>query len=65
VCSGVVLGEEVSGVGNRVSVGNTMVDTQLLLETFLNMSLGSVCFIDESSFLVEVKTYGLGTTLLK
>lgn len=65
MCSGVVLGEEVSGVGNRLSLGNTMVDTQLLLETFLNMSLGSVCFIDESFFLVEVKMFSLGTTLLE
>ena len=48
--SGVILGEEVSGVGNRVSGINTMVGIQLLLEASLNMAVRSACFIDESFF---------------
>jgi len=50
VFSGVILGEEVSGVGNRVSADNTMVGIQLLLEASLNTTVRSACFIDESSF---------------
>ena len=48
--SGAIFGEEISGVGNRVSADNTVVDMQLLLEASLNMAVRSACFIDESFF---------------
>lgn len=52
---GVILGEEVSGVGNRVSGNNTMVGIQLLLEASLNMAVRSACFIDEYFFWYKSK----------
>jgi len=41
-----------------------MYDVQTLLKAYLNMSLRSACFIDES-ILVKVKTSGHGTTFFK
>jgi hypothetical protein len=40
-----------------------MVAVQTLLETFLGISLTSVCFIDEAFFLVKSKIFGLMNTL--
>jgi len=40
-----------------------MVAVQTLLETFLGISLTSVCFIDEPFFLVKSKIFSLMNTL--
>jgi hypothetical protein len=47
---GVFIAEEVDGVGDKGSRDTTMVDVQTFLEASLNMSLRSVCFIDEGLF---------------
>jgi hypothetical protein len=48
VFSGVFTGEEVYGVANKGSTHTTIVAVQTLLETFLNTSLKSACFINEA-----------------
>lgn len=44
------MAEEADGVWDKKSEDNTTVDIQTFLKTFLNMSLRSVCFIDEVFF---------------
>ena len=43
--------DEVDGVGDRGSGDTSMFDVQIVLETFLNMSLRFACLIDEEFFL--------------
>ena len=57
--SGIITAEEGDRIRDKGSVR-----IQMLLETFLNMSLRSACFIDEGFLLVKSKTPCLGTTLL-
>ena len=47
--SGVFVAEEVGGIGDKGS-DDTTVDVQMLLETFLNLSLRRVCLIGEAFF---------------
>ena len=58
---GVLIPEEDNEVGDKRSRGTTMVDTQTLLEAFLNML---PVLLTKFFFLIKNKTYGLGTTLL-
>jgi hypothetical protein len=46
VFSGAIIVEEVDSVGGKGSGDARMVDVQKLLETVLNMSLRSSCFVD-------------------
>jgi len=48
VSSGVFTAEYVDGVGGKGLRDTTTVDVQTLLETSLNMSLKSACFIDDA-----------------
>lgn len=63
--SGVLIAKEVDRVGDNGSGGTTIVDLQIFLKAFWNMSLISVCFFDEDFLLFKNKTSGLGTNLLK
>jgi hypothetical protein len=61
VFSGVFIIEEVDGIGDKWSGDTTMVEVQTLLEAFLNMSVRSARFIDETLFLlVKAKLLVLG-----
>jgi hypothetical protein len=46
VFSGVFIAQEFDGVGEKGS-GDTTIDVQTCLDTFLNMSLRFACFTDE------------------
>jgi hypothetical protein len=46
VLSGIFIAEEVDGVGGKGS-GDTMVDIQIYLKAFLNISMRYTCFIDK------------------
>jgi hypothetical protein len=56
---GVFIAEEVNGVQHKRSADTTTVDAQTLLGGFLNMSMTSACFINDT-FLVKSKISGLG-----
>jgi hypothetical protein len=58
VFSGVFIAEEVDGIGDKGLGDTTTGDVQMLLETFLNMSLRSACFNDGGFFLVKSRTPG-------
>jgi hypothetical protein len=55
VFSGVFIAEEVDGVGGKGSGDTTVVEVQALLEVFLNVSLRSACFVDETFFWQKAK----------
>ena len=57
--SGVFTAEDVDGVQY------TTVDVRTLLETSLNLSLKSVCFIDDTFLWQKRKTFGLWITIIK
>jgi hypothetical protein len=52
----VIVAEHVDDVGNKGSGVTTAVDLQTFFEAFLNMSLRSACFIDETLFFFWEKT---------
>jgi len=65
VFPGVVIAEEVDRVGDNGSGDTTIVDLQIFLKAFWNMSLVSACFFDEAFLLFKSVISGLGTNLLK
>jgi len=58
--SGVFIAEEMEGVGDKDSGGTTIIDTQTLLDAFLNTSPRSACFTVGTSLVKNKnKTSGL------
>lgn len=49
---GVLIAEEVDRVGDKRSGDTTIVDLQIFMKAFLNMSIVSACFFDEAFFTV-------------
>jgi len=49
VFSGVFIAEKFDGIGQKQSAYTTTVDTDTLVDPFLNMCLRSACFNDEAS----------------
>jgi hypothetical protein len=58
--SGVFIAEEVGRIGDKGSGDTTMVDIQIFLKAFLNMSLRLACFFDEDCFWLKAKLPVLG-----
>jgi len=56
---------EVGSVGDYRSGDTTVVDLQIFLKGFLNMSRISACFFDEAFLRLKNKTSGIGINLLK
>ena len=52
--SGLFIAKEFDGIEEKGPGDNKAVDVQSLLVAFLNMSLGSSCFNDESFFLIKI-----------
>jgi hypothetical protein len=50
VFSGVFIPEELDGAGDKETGDTKMVDAKTPIGVFVNMSLRSVCFTDDTSF---------------